>query len=345
MKSLGSIARKRIVVAPDTGLVRFENPTAGFLPLIIRPVTKGVSLHAWARGSRALIEDRLARCGALLFRDFELDSVEDFQEVAREICGKLLEYKERSSPRTHLGGNVYTSTDYPPEHAIFLHNENSYQQTWPMKIFFFCAQASRYGGETPIADCRRVLQRIDPDVRHRFSQAGWMYVRNFGDGFGLPWSTVFQTTDRSVVEEHCRRVGIGFEWKPNNSLRTRAIRPAIARHPRTGELTWFNHATFFHVTTLEAGMRTALRAEFADDDLPTNTFYGDGKPIEPDVLDHLREVYRQETAKFPWRHGDLLVLDNMLAAHGRASYAGERKIAVAMGQPMNREQLEASGGA
>lgn len=345
MKSLGSIARKRIVVAPDAGLVRFEDLADRSMPLVIRPAFKGVSLREWARTSRGLVEDRLARHGALLFRGFELDSVEDFQQVAREICGKLLEYKERSSPRTHLGNNIYTSTDYPPEHSIFLHNENSYQQTWPMKIFFYCAHAAQHGGETPIADCRRVLQRIDPEVRYRFSQAGWMYVRNFGDGFGLPWSTVFQTTDRNVVEEHCRRVGIGFEWKPNNGLRTRAIRPAITRHPRTGELTWFNHATFFHVTTVEPAMREALRAEFADEDLPTNTFYGDGKPIEPDVLDHLREVYRRETVKFPWQQGDLMVLDNMLAAHGRSPYGGERKIAVAMGQPMNREQLEASGDA
>ncbi|HEU4712839.1 MAG TPA: TauD/TfdA family dioxygenase [Pyrinomonadaceae bacterium] len=343
MKSLGSIARKPIVVAPDTGLVRFETPAGRSLPLIVRPVVKGVSLREWARNSRSVIEASLHKHGAILFRDFDVQSVEAFQQVAREICGELLEYRERSSPRTHLGGNVYTSTDYPPEHSIFLHNENSYQQTWPMKIFFFCAHAPAEGGETPIADCRNVLQQIDPEVRERFREAGWMYVRNFGDGFGLPWSTVFQTDDRDAVEEHCRQVGIGFEWKPNNGLRTRAIRPAIARHPATGEQTWFNHATFFHITTLETGMREALRAEYADDDLPTNTFYGDGKPIEPHVLDHLRDVYRRETVMLPWQQGDLMVLDNMLAAHGRSPYSGERKIVVAMGQPMNRTQLETSG--
>ena len=48
---------------------------------------------------------------------------------------------------------------------------------------------------------------------------------------------------------------------------------------------------------------------------------------------------------FPWQQGDLMVLDNMLAAHGRSPYVGARQIAVAMGQPMNREQLEVSGGA
>jgi alpha-ketoglutarate-dependent taurine dioxygenase len=343
MRTLGSFVRRPIAVG---GLVGVEMPPAdSSLPPIIRPHVRGVNLPEWARNAASLIEDYLRWHGALLFRGFNLHTAEDFEQVAREICGGLLEYKERSSPRTQLGGNIYTSTDYPPEHPIFLHNENSYQQTWPMKILFFCEQAAEQGGETPIADCRKILHRIDPNVRERFKQKGWMYVRNFGDGFGLPWSTVFQTTDRQEVEEHCRRVGIDFEWKPNNGLRTRAIRPAIARHPRTGEQTWFNHATFFHVTTLESGIRKALRAEFAEDDLPTNTFYGDGKPIETAVLDHLREVYYRETAMFPWQQGDLLVLDNMLTAHGRSAYTGERKILVGMGQAMSREQLETSGGA
>ena len=344
MKRLGSIARRPIVVTPEEGLVKVESlqPDRS-LPLIIRPALKGVSLREWARNSRALVENYLLKHGAVLFRNFDLRSVDDFEQTAKEICGELLEYRERSSPRTHLGRNVYTSTDYPPEHSIFLHNENSYQQTWPMKIFFFCAQAAAQGGETPIADCRKVLQRLDPEVRERFREKGWMYIRNFDEGFGLPWSTVFQTTDKSVVEEHCRKVGIGVEWKRGNGLRTRAIRPAIARHPWTGEMVWFNHATFFHVTMLAAGMRDALLAEFAEDELPTNTFYGDGSPIEVAVLDQLREAYRQETVAFPWQAGDLLVLDNMLTAHGRSAYTGARKILVGMSQPMSRAELEVSG--
>ncbi len=344
MKRLGSIARKPIVVTPEEGLVKAENLSSDrSLPLVIRPALKGVGLREWARNSRALVESYLLKHGAVLFRNFDLQSVNDFEQAAKEICGELLEYRERSSPRTHVGGNVYTSTDYPPEHSIFLHNENSYQQTWPMKIFFFCAQAAERGGETPIADCRKVLQRIDPEVRERFREKGWMYIRNFGDGFGLPWSTVFQTTDKSVVEEHCRKVGIGVEWKSGDGLRTHAIRPAIARHPWTGEMVWFNHATFFHVTMLEAGVKAALLAEFAEDELPTNTYYGDGSPIEVAVLEHLSEAYEQETVAFPWQTGDLLVLDNMLTAHGRSAYAGARKILVGMGQPMSWPELEMSG--
>jgi alpha-ketoglutarate-dependent taurine dioxygenase len=166
-----------------------------------------------------------------------------------------------------------------------------------------------------------------------------MYVRNFGDGFGLPWQTVFRTEDRARVEEHCREVGIEVEWKEGDRLRTRAVRPAVSRHPRTGETVWFNHATFFHVTTLEEGVRRALLADFDPEDLPTNTFYGDGSPIEDEVLEHLREAYRRETVALAWRPGDIMLVDNMLAAHGRRPYAGPRRTLVAMGEPMSWPEL------
>lgn len=35
----------------------------------------------------------------------------------------------------------------------------------------------------------------------------------------------------------------------------------------------------------------------------------------------------------------MVMLDNMLVAHARDPFEGERKICVAMGQMMNREQL------
>jgi alpha-ketoglutarate-dependent taurine dioxygenase len=111
------------------------------------------------------------------------------------------------------------------------------------------------------------------------------------------------------------------------------------RHPRNGEILWFNHATFFHVSTLPASVRDALQADFADDDLPQNTFYGDGSAIEPEVLEHLRAVYLQQMIEFPWQHGDVLLLDNMLAVHARNEYNGPRRILVSMAEALNSSDV------
>jgi alpha-ketoglutarate-dependent taurine dioxygenase len=200
-----------------------------------------------------------------------------------------------------------------------------------MKIFFFCQRPATRGGETPIADCRKVFERIDPKVRQRFIEKGWMLVRNFGHGLSLSWQSVFQTEERSAVETYCREAGIETEWR-GDRLRTKQVRQAVARHPVTGEPVWFNHAAFFHVSTLESSTREGLLAGLEEEELPNNTYYGDGSPIETSVLDEIREAYQRETVSFAWQERDLLMLDNMLVAHGRNPYTGPRKILVAMAE-------------
>jgi alpha-ketoglutarate-dependent taurine dioxygenase len=305
------------------------------LPLILQPAVDDVDLVAWAAHHRELIEQLLHKHGALLFRDFEVDSLSEFQCFTQSTAAKLMEYRERSSPRTLIEGYVYTSTDHPADQQILLHNEQSYTLEWPMKIWFYCLQQAARGGGTPIADSRRILGHLDSEIIEKFSRRQVMYVRTYGNGLGLPWQEVFQTSDPLVVEERCRRASIEFEWDGATRLKTRQIRPAIRQHRRTGETVWFNHALFFHFSSLPPVVGRAILAGVEGAELPFNTYYGDGSAIEPEVLDQIREAYRRETIGFIWQQGDILMLDNMLVAHGRESFDGPRKIAVVMGDPFS----------
>lgn len=311
------------------------------LPLVIQPVAPGVDLARWASENRELIETRLTEHGGILFRGFAVPGVAEFRRLISAVsAADLLEYRYRSTPRTEISGRIYSSTEYPADQEIPLHNENSYSDSWALKIFFYCElPATGGGGMTPIADSARVYDRISPAVRERFATKKVMYVRNYGGGADLPWQEVFQTQDQAIVEAFCRDHGIEAEWLDDGRLRTRQICPAVARHPKTGKMLWFNQAHLFHVSALDPDIREALAELFAPDELPRNAFYGDGTPLEEEALDEVRRAYREEQVAFPWERGDVLLLDNMAVAHGRTSYRGDRKIRVGMTDPVDGRAL------
>lgn len=282
----------------------------------------------WIQQNIEEINKKLLKHGAVLLRGFDAKTAEDFA-LSVEKCGAALPYRERSSPRTAVAGNIYTSTEYPPDQEIFFHNENSYAHRFPRKLYFYCLVEPQTGGATPLADVREVLRFIPNEIIGKFERKGVLYVRNFGAELGLSWREVFQTEDRAEVEQICENGGYKTVWNGEN-LRTKRIGNAIFTHPQTDEKVWFNHAAFFHVSTHAAEVRDALLAQFAPEDLPHNTFYGDGEPIEPEVLDIVRESYRKASVSFAWCEHDLLIVDNILTAHARATFSGQRKILVAM---------------
>lgn len=302
------------------------------LPLVIEPATSATDLIAWAEDNRSTIDASLLRYGGILFRGFNLCTPEQFESFITTVSGNLLDYSYRSTPRTLVSGKIYTSTEYPAQRSIPLHNENSYARDWPMKIFFFSLRCAETGGETPIADSRLVYQRIPARIRELFATKGVMYVRNYGSGMDLSWEEVFQTTSRLEVESYCHSSGIEFEWLTDDRLRTRQVCQAVAEHPQTGEMVWFNQAQLFHVSRLKPEVREAMLTIFAEDELPRNVYYGDGTGIDADDLDQICAAYDQETIAFPWHQGDVLMLDNMLAAHARNPFTGQRKVVVGMTQ-------------
>lgn len=293
----------------------------------------GSTLGEWMTSYRSQLIDKIEREGAVLLRGLKVVSSAQFGKLTEQIFNKdLLTYTNRSTPRTQLKGNVFTSTEYPQQESIPLHNENSYSHEWAMKIAFFCLVASRAGGETPIADSRKIYQKIPREIRDKFEKKGVMYVRNYGK-MGLPWQEVFQVESEPEVEAYCRSANIEFSWKKDGGLKTWQICPAVQKHPFSGERVWFNQAHLFHISNLPQENRMALVDAYGEAELPRHSFYGDGEEIELDVLDCIRKVIESEKIKFQWSKGDLLLLDNMLFCHGREPYEGARKILVSMAEP------------
>jgi len=299
------------------------------LPLVIEPDSAEIDLADWSTSHREFIETNLLKHGAILFRGFNLNSAVDFEKVANAIQPNLFgDYGDL--PREDVSGHVYGSTPYPADKAILFHNESSHLHRLPLKIWFFCIQPAQQGGETPILDCRQVYQRLNPKLREKFEQKQLMYVRNYTEGLDVSWQDFFHTTNKAEVEHYCRQADMEFEWLENNGLKTRKIRPAVAKHPKTGELVFFNQLQLHHISCLDSAVRQSLLSLFGEDKLPRHVYYGDGTPIEESVMEEIEAIYQDSQISFSWQKGDLLMLDNMLTAHSRNPYVGSRRIVVAM---------------
>jgi alpha-ketoglutarate-dependent taurine dioxygenase len=339
---LRTTRRRGVDLAHVSGVrTEFLQPD-NILPLVIKPDADDIDLTEWANTNRAFIQKNLLQYGAILFRGFKVDSVPEFEKFAGAVCPELFgEYGDL--PREELGGKVYSSTPYPTDETILFHNESSHMHRWPMMISFYCVKAADAGGESPIIDCRRIYQLLDRGVRERFEREGLMYVRNFTDGLDVSWQNFFHASDRSAVEAYCREAGIDFEWQADNGLRTRQICPAVVTHPQTGEKVFFNQVQLHHPSCLAPAVRESLLSMMKEEALPRNVYYGDGAPIEDSVMEYLGKLFRSISVAFRWQEHDIAMLDNMLVAHSRNPFFGERKIVVALGNLITKAEIERGG--
>lgn len=292
-----------------------------------------VGLAGWLAEHRGQVADDLVRHGAVLCRGFDVPDAAAFSVAARTFSPGLLDYVERAAPRTEVADRVFTSTEMSRDRHIDLHHEMSYSHSWPGRVYFYCDVPPGEGGATPVASERRVFPRIAPEVKERFVRHGVRYVRNDGPDVDLPWQEAFQTSDRREVDAYCRASGTRTVWSGADGLRTIADRQAVTRHPRTGETVWFNHAHLFHPSTLSADVVEVMVAEYGPDGLPRNVLYGDGELIEDEVIAQIRGFYDDARVSVPWRRCDVLIVDNVLATHGREPFDGDRRILVAMSDP------------
>ncbi|MFE5834540.1 TauD/TfdA family dioxygenase [Streptomyces sp. NPDC056508] len=289
---------------------------------------------AWLSDRRADVQAELHRSGAVLLRGLPVTDAATFAEARDALIAERAGYKEKATPRTDFGEGVFSSTDLPAAQPIRLHNENSYTLDFPGVLLFGCVTAPETGGATTVGDMRKALTALPQDLVDRFAEAGWLLVRNYSDLAGMPWRKAFSSDEPAGAEEYCDAHAIGYEWLDEDTLRTRQRRSAIITHPVTGERVWFNHFAFWNARSLDEDVREVLTDTFGEDGLPFQTLLGDGTTLTDAEVDAVNDAYQAVTVRETWQSGDLMLVDNILCAHGRESYTGDRKILVAMGEPV-----------
>ena len=320
--------------------------TSEKLPLVIEPVDQKMTFNEFKlllHRNNAFIKKSLLKYGGILFRNFPISNEHDFAAAIKSLqIGNFLNYIGGDSPRNKITEGVYTSTEAPPSIKLPLHHELSYVKNFPTHICFYCDIAPIANGETIIADGRKIYEAIDKEVRDRFIEKGLRYVScypykstmmNLINKSHKSWMNVFETQDRDEVERKCKENDIQFKWNQNDWLQISQIRPSVIEHPETKEKVWFNQAHHYDFNPKFLGWKNYLGAKmlyFRKHTLLHEIFFADNTKIPRKDLYHILDVLDAQSIYFPWQKGDLLVLDNVLAMHGRATFQCKRRILTAM---------------
>ncbi|MCX5605576.1 TauD/TfdA family dioxygenase [Streptomyces phaeochromogenes] len=276
------------------------------------------------------LDATLVREKAVVFRGFKVPA-DGLDPVLDRLLPRRLAYVHGNSPRTKVGSNVYTSTEYPQEYTISMHNEMSYAHAWPTRLAFYCAVAPGTGGATPLVDAALWLESLDDEVREAFT-GGVRYTQNLhgGRGLGKSWQDTFETDDRDEVDIFLKGAQADWSWGPGNSLKTSQVRHSTVRHPQTGTEVWFNQSDQWHPASLGDETAKALAQIMPADELPQYVTFADGSPIPDAYVLQVRDRGLENAVNVDWHEGDVLVIDNLLVGHGRRPFTGPRRVLVAM---------------
>jgi len=306
---------------------------------------------ALIKATRELIDTHLPTYGGLVIRGLPFtgqnygnsDSQNDisFSKLLQQLGYQLTRYVGGVTQREETGFMVYPASGEDPQVCMDLHQDNTYWPTPPQQLFFYYEQPAEVGGLNPLLDMREYLSKIPSDIVAKFVSLGVRYENYYPDQSQdsrfVPWQKSFETEERSLVEENLKQGGFEFNWEADESGETYSLRKwnvlsPFKQHPITSETLWVNmivanHASYFHDHPSYPELSDIPYTVEGERgiDYPFNIKYGNGESVPYEVIQTLRRLAWETARAFKAEAGDLLVVDNYRAQHGRLGYEPPRK--------------------
>mmetsp|Transcript_173 Transcript_173/g.270 ORF Transcript_173/g.270 Transcript_173/m.270 type:complete len:452 (+) Transcript_173:83-1438(+) len=306
-----------------------------------RPLEMRASASDNAKGEAFFSENAdkikadLLKYGAIWFRGFDLmKSVEGYRAMHESLgldpCLDPLHssgLRKFSSERDAL----YEEVNKPSlrGHYIGLHCESTSKRTAAFAAFVCFQKATEGGGRFLVADGAAILAELDTDVLQRlYDRQIRISVSNLDipPSFPEPLKEGIKAlVDAAVAPKFDMDLEMIYEsdGKPGRLQAVETAESPINRHPVTGLPVWFNNA-HNHARKLrdrrpcgvpEVGM--------------TEVFYAD--TMDPISLEDCAEIKRaseKHITALSMEPGDVLLVDNYRALHGRDVFQGDRYHAV-----------------
>jgi hypothetical protein len=280
----------------------------------------------WVIAERRRLLQQSSEHGAILFRGFPLCTAEDFDDFVAAFGLQNFAYKESLSNavRVNRTDRVFTANEAPSDVMIFLHHEMAQTPVYPSRLFFFCEQPADEGGATPICRSDVLLERMVsacPEFVTACQKHGLKYSNvmpldaDLQSGMGRSWKDTFRADDQDDAEQRMQKLGYTWEWQADGSLRaTTPVLEAVRELPG-GRRSFFNQ-----LIAAFQGWKDARN------DPGKSITLGDGTPLDPAMVDLATQLAEAVTFDVHWQAGDVALVDNFVAMHGRRTFQGTRKV-------------------
>ncbi|KAL5697454.1 hypothetical protein ACHQM5_028590 [Ranunculus cassubicifolius] len=271
-----------------------------------------------------VLESLVHQSGALLLRGFPVNTASDFNQVVEAFGYDELPYVGGAAPRSNVFGRVFTANESPPDQKIPFHHEMAQVPVFPSKLFFFCEEEPKSGGETPIVLSHIIYNKMKeqyPDFVKNLETHGLIYTRVLGANddpsspIGRGWQSTFLTKDKHIAEERAAGLGMKLEWAEDGVKTIMGPIPAVKLDRSRGCKVWFNS-----MVAAYTGWK-----DDRNDPVKAVTF-GDGKPLPADIIYKCLELFEEHCVAIPWQKGDVLLIDNWAVLHSRRPFDPPRRI-------------------
>jgi len=280
---------------------------------------------AWIKENVSTLEKELNCTGALLFRGFPVIDAPTYDAFFSAFGYPNFTYQESLSNAVRINHTdyVFTANEAPQEVEIFLHNEMAQTPLYPGRISLFCQASAEQGGETVICRSDSIytqLMATEPVLTNKLAEVGVKYTTCMPSedrpesGQGRSWKSTLSVNNIEEAEEKLSKLGYSWQWAEDGSLKAQTSALPAIRTLDGGRKVFFNQIIAAYMGWPGVKEHPAKALCFGDDSEFSTTY-----------LDSIVNISEAISYNIAWQNGDVVVVDNNLAMHGRRPYSGERK--------------------
>ena len=281
---------------------------------------------AWVTGAAPELSRLAGEHGAVLVRGLPLTKPEEFDAAVSALGYPNFSYANSLSNayRINHTPRVFSANEAPSDVTIFLHHEMAQTPFYPSKLIFFCQVAAGQGGATPVCRSDILWERLKAEQGMFAADCetkGLRYTNvmpgeaDTESGMGRSWQSTLSVDSRKAAEVRLAKLGYTWEWQANGDLSVTTPVLSAVRRLANSRTSFFNQliAAFNGWKDTRNDPSRAIR-------------FGDGSLLNPTDVAAASSIADELTFDIPWQQGDIALVDNYVAMHGRRTFEGTRKV-------------------